>query len=174
MLNQSEPSTTDPTISAPIDVAQDMDGTASQIELLTFSMAEQSYGVDIMRVREIRGWTAPTVLPHAPDFMRGVINLRGTVLPILDLSARLIGDKTQANARHAIIVVEHEDQVIGLLVDAVSDILTLETAQLQDPPDMPGDRIQNTIEALAIVDEVMIRILNLERILAGGTEATTP
>jgi purine-binding chemotaxis protein CheW len=141
-----------------------------RIELLTFTMKDEYYAVDIMRVREIRGWAKPTPLPHAPRFMRGVINLRGAVLPILDLSARLAGEETEATARNVIIVVELADQIAGLLVDAVSDILTLEKSELQPPPDMPGDGAESCISALTVVEDTMIRMLDPQALLRTAGE----
>jgi len=135
------------------------------VELLTFTMGDQYYAVDIMLVREIRGWTKPTPLPHAPDYMRGVINLRGTVLPILDLGARLNGQRTEATGRNVIIVVEIADQIAGLLVDAVSDILTLNRSDMQPPPELTADRNENFIETLTVVDDAMVRTLDMSALL---------
>jgi len=118
-----------------------------------------------MRVREIRGWSRPTPLPHAPHYMRGVINLRGAVLPILDLSSRLTGHETEATARNVIIVVEVANQIAGLLVDSVSDILTIGQNSLQPPPEMPDARSDGFIEALTVIEEEMIRILDLGALL---------
>ena len=82
----------------------------------------QEFAADIMAIREIRGWTDTTALPHVPDYVRGVINLRGMVLPVIDLKARLGLGLTEATPKHVIIVVNADDRTIGLLVDAVSDI----------------------------------------------------
>ena len=144
---------------------------SEQVELLSFTMDGQYYAVDIMLVREIRGWSKPTPLPHAPDYMRGVINLRGTVLPILDLSARLNGKETEAGARNVIIVIEAEDQIAGLLVDAVSDILTLKREEMQPPPEMPGERVENFIETLTIVEGDMVRTLDMKALLKSANES---
>ena len=93
-------------------------------ELISFRIGAQEFCVDIMAVREIRGWTPATPLPQAPSYVRGVINLRGAVLPIVDLSARLgLGD-TEPSVRNVIIVVRIGTRLVGLLVDAVSEILT--------------------------------------------------
>jgi len=111
--------------------------SASEVELLSFRLGEEEYSVDIMSVREIRGWTRATPLPHAPDFVRGVINLRGTVLPVVDLSVRLGMAPVMGDARNVIIVVQMGAQTAGLLVDAVSDILNLPRTDLQPPPISP-------------------------------------
>src|ERR1700754_299029 len=94
-------------------------------ELIAFRIGDQEFCVDIMSVREIRGWTQATAMPHAPHYMMGVINLRGAVLPIIDLSARLGMKLAEPTARHVIIVAQVKRNVVGLLVDAVSDILTI-------------------------------------------------
>ena len=143
---------------------------SAPVELMSFTMDGQYYAVDIMLVREIRGWSKPAPLPHSPKYMRGVINLRGTVLPILDLSARLNGTETEAGARNVIIVIEIADQVAGLLVDAVSDILTLKRDEMQAPPDIPGEHGDNFIETLTIVDGDMVRTLDMKALLQSATE----
>lgn len=135
-------------------------------ELLTFQLAQQEYALDIMSVREIRGWTKTTPMPHAPAFMRGVINLRGTVLPVIDLAARLGLPPLETTPRNVIIVVKVDSGLTGLLVDAVSDIIALTEADMQPPPDVASDPAANTIKALSLMDDRMIRILDLDPIVA--------
>lgn len=135
------------------------------LELLAFRVAEQEYSVDIMSVREIRGWTRATSLPHAPDYVRGVINLRGSVLPVVDLAIRLgieAGDPTE---RSVIIVADVGGRAIGLRVDAVSDILSIPASDLQTPPELLADQSAAFIRALTIVEGRMIRILDVRRVL---------
>lgn len=139
--------------------------TTSEVELLSFRLAEEEYSVDIMSVREIRGWTRATPLPHAPDHVRGVINLRGTVLPVVDLSVRLGMEPVQGDARNVIIVVQVGGQTAGLLVNAVSDILALPRSELQPPPELAADAAHSFIEALTIVEGRMIRVLDLSAVL---------
>src|SRR4051794_27772643 len=107
-----------------------------RFELISFRVGSQEFCVDIMDVREIRGWTLATPLPHSPDFVRGVINLRGAVLPIVDLSARLGLGITETTARSVIIVTRMGERTVGLLVDAVSDILTATQDVIQPTPDV--------------------------------------
>jgi len=139
--------------------------SSAEVELLSFRLAEQEYSVDIMSVREIRGWTRATPLPHAPPHVRGVINLRGTVLPVVDLSTRLGMPPVEGDARNVIIVVQVGNQSAGLLVDAVSDILALPRSELQSPPDLAADEAQSCVQALTIVDGRMIRVLDLTAVL---------
>ena len=138
----------------------------SSSELLTFKLGEQEYALDIMLVREIRGWTRTTPMPHAPPFMRGVINLRGTVLPVMDLAARLGLDPIVTTQRNVIIVVKFNKGMTGLLVDAVSDIIALETSDIQASPEASTDVATNTIRGLSLVEGRMIRILELYNILS--------
>lgn len=142
------------------------DTETTNSELLTFKLGEQDYAVDIMSVREIRGWTKTTPMPHAPEFMRGVINLRGTVLPVMDLAARLGLGPLETTDRNVIIVVKVRDALNGLLVDAVSDIVSLSEEDMQAPPDVGSDATANTIRSLSLIDERMIRVLQLENIIA--------
>jgi len=135
------------------------------IELLTFKLADQEYSLDIMTVREIRGWTKTTPLPHAPGYMKGVINLRGTVLPVMDLSQRLGLEPREHTDRNVIIVVRHEEVMTGLLVDAVSDIIALTADDLQPPPDMQSNGAKNVVSALTLIDERMIRVLDLSSVV---------
>ncbi|WP_299626202.1 chemotaxis protein CheW [uncultured Tateyamaria sp.] len=139
--------------------------TATPVELLTFELSDQEYSLDIMCVREIRGWTRATPLPHAPSYMKGVINLRGTVLPVMDLAERLglpVRDKTE---RNVIIVVKHDDIMTGLLVDAVSDIIALTEEDLQPPPDSTSGQGPSVIKSLTLIDDRMIRVLDLSHIV---------
>lgn len=134
---------------------------ASLTELLTFRLVDQDYALDIMSVREIRGWTRTTPLPHAPSYMRGVINLRGTVLPVMDLAERLGLPAREISDRNVIIVVKQGDAMTGLLVDAVSDIVALTADDLQPPPEMAPSGGPNVVSALTLIEDRMIRILDL-------------
>ncbi|WP_370401346.1 chemotaxis protein CheW [Sulfitobacter sp. JB4-11] len=137
------------------------DTKPATIELLTFRLAEQEYSLDIMSVREIRGWTHATPLPHAPRYMKGVINLRGTVLPVMDLAERLGLPSREQSERNVIIVVKHEDMMTGLLVDAVSDIVALTSDDLQPPPELTSAAAAGVVSALTLIEERMIRVLDL-------------
>ncbi len=141
--------------------------TTSSIELLTFQLADQEYALDIMSVREIRGWTRATPLPHAPHYMKGVINLRGTVLPVIDLALRLGLPEREQSERNVIIVVNFEDAMTGLLVDAVSDIVALTQDDLQPPPELSPGAAPGVVNSLSLIDERMIRVLDLATTVSG-------
>ena len=121
-------------------------------------------------MREIRGWTRTTSLPHAPAFIRGVINLRGTVLPVVDLAMRLGLEETEPKDRNVIIVVDVGTRVMGLRVDAVSDILSFTRDQLQAPPDIASTHRAAFVKALTILEDRMVRLLDLEAVLPSGEE----
>ncbi len=141
------------------------DGAAANTEYLSFGIGEDEYSVDIMSVREIRGWTRTTSLPHAPEFVRGVINLRGTVLPVVDLAMRLGLEKSEPEERNVIIVVDVGSRIMGLRVDAVSDILSFSPDQLQPPPDVVTNEATPFVKALTILDNRMVRLLDLNAVL---------
>lgn len=134
-------------------------------ELISFRIGTQEFCVDIMAVREIRGWTAATPLPQAPGYVRGVINLRGAVLPIVDLSARLGLGETNPDVRNVIIVVRIGQRLVGLLVDAVSEVLTATADMIQPTPDVSCDAVRMFIRGILALDGRMISWITLDRIL---------
>jgi len=134
-------------------------------ELISFRVGVQEFCVDIMAVREIRGWTVATALPRSPGFVRGVINLRGAVLPIVDLAARLGFDSAEPTARHVIIVAQIGSQTVGLLVDAVSDILTVTDDVIQPTPEVASDTAKTFVRGLLAIEGRMISLIGLERLL---------
>jgi len=131
------------------------------LQIITFEVENQLLGVDIMSIREIRAWTPTTRLPQVPDYVAGVVNLRGTVLPVFDLAARLGWRTTEATGRHVIIVTEVDGQFQGLIVDSVSDIVTIGEEDLQPPPSTAGDQIVTFLTGLAALGDRMVMILNL-------------
>lgn len=139
--------------------------TGALRELISFRIGAQEFCVDIMSIREIRGWTAATALPRSPAYVKGVINLRGAVLPIVDLAARLGFESTEANDRNVIIVADIGGQVVGLLVDAVSDILTVTDDVIQPTPDVASETAKTFVRGLIAMDGRMISLIGLERVL---------
>ncbi len=134
-------------------------------EFVAFRVGVQEFCIDIMGVREIRGWTLATPLPHAPPYVRGVINLRGAVLPIVDLAMRFGLGLTEPTPRSVIIVVQVHQQVVGLLVDAVSDILTVSEVSMQPTPDIASDLAKTFVKGVYAVDGRMISIVALDCVL---------
>ena len=135
-------------------------------QLITFQIGEQFLGVDIMAIREIRAWSPSTLLPHVPDYVRGVINLRGNVLPVIDLAARLGWGLTEPTGRHVIIVVRIAEQLHGLIVDAVNDIVTVNDEAMQAPPSLSTDSASAFLKGLVAVEDRMVMVLSLDNLAA--------
>lgn len=134
-------------------------------EYVAFRLADQDFCIDISAVREIRGWSPTTPMPRTPDYISGLINLRGTVIPILDLSLRFGFCKTETTPRHVIIVVQIDNQSVGLLVDGVSDILTVSADSLQPTPEVGADPARAFVSnVIASEDGRMIRLVDLSQV----------
>ncbi len=145
-----------------------MDATESLSEgreLIAFRVGRQEFCINVMMVREIRGWTAATALPRAPRYVKGVINLRGAVLPIVDLAVRLGMPGAEPTARNVIIVVQICQRQVGILVDAVSDILTANDNVIQPLPDVTSDLVKSFVKGLLPMDGRMVSLITLDDVL---------
>ena len=141
------------------------DGGANSTEFISFAIGDEQYGVAIMAVREIKGWSTITVLPNQPDYMRGVLNLRGVMVPIIDLRCRFSQGLTEATPMHIVIVVQVANKTIGLLADRVLDIVSVDTAQIQPVPHVSRLGQGNFLAGLVTVQDGMIALLDLDRLL---------
>lgn len=131
-------------------------------QYITFSIGDEEFGVDIVTVQEIKGWTETTNLPSAPPYMLGVLNLRGIIVPIYDLRARFgLGD-TIPSQNHVIVIVMVGDRIMGILVDAVSDILTVGVTKIRAVPEMGSNVDQRFLSGLVAVDDRMVALLELK------------
>lgn len=137
------------------------------LEFILLEVAAGTYCVDIGAVREIRGFTAITPLPHAPEHVLGVINLRGAVMPVLDLRARLGLGRTEPSGRHVIVVVSHGGKTAGLLVDAVQETLTLAPEQLQPAPEYLGPAEARIVDAIIALEGRVLSHLSTAALLPG-------
>ncbi|MDD1620415.1 MAG: chemotaxis protein CheW [Methylococcaceae bacterium] len=139
-------------------------------QYLTFLVGDESFAVSILDVKEIIEITNVTHVPLTPDFIYGVINLRGNVVPVIDLSARLKNRRAEISKRSCIVLVAVEtaegSQLIGMLVDEVREILEIPTANIQPPPDFGADIRTDFIQAMARVDDVFIILLAMNRVLS--------
>ena len=150
--------------------------TTVEVGIVAVRVGVQEFALDIMSVREIRGWTPPIPLPHAPAYVRGVTDLRGMVIPIIDLSARLGLGAAEASATSVVVVAEVRGRLAGLLVDGVSDLIDLDQSQLQPTPETgsaePGKIIQGVFDiggrilGLIAVDAVIPEDLAVPEALA--------
>lgn len=147
---------------------------AVQTELITFAIGDEQYGVDIMSVREIKGWTDITHLPKQPDYIRGVLNLRGVMVPIIDLRCRLGEGLTEATALHVVIIVQITDQQIGLLADRVLDIVAFEVSQVQPVPKVARNSGVDLLSGLVTSEGGMIALIDLQHLLSSAGEEPAP
>lgn len=140
------------------------------VQLVVFSVGEQTYGVEITNVREIRAWGGATPLPNTRDYVRGVINLRGTIVPIFDLRARFGGGRTDATRTHVVVVLSVGEKWVGMLVDAVSDILTVSRDDIHPVPE--GNSLDTElIDGIVTYDKRMVGLVDLEAVVQGGRAA---
>ncbi len=138
---------------------------AANSELIAFRLGSQEFCLDIMSVRDIRGWTPTTPLPHSSQYVKGVINLRGAVLPVVDLAARLGFSPAEPSARHVIIITQVGNQTIGLLVDAVSDILTVDSGSIQATPNVASELARAFMKGVIAMEGRMISLIALDSVL---------
>ncbi|MEQ8763291.1 MAG: chemotaxis protein CheW [Planctomycetota bacterium] len=140
-------------------------------QYLTFFLTGQEYGVDILRVQEIKGWDTVTAIPNTPEYIKGVINLRGTIVPIIDLRQRFGLAANDYGPTTVVIVVRVESEngqsrVLGTVVDAVSDVYNVADVDLKPPPDFGSDAATGFVKGLATVDEKMVILLDIDRLVA--------
>jgi purine-binding chemotaxis protein CheW len=139
------------------------------MQVVSFKVGDEHYGIDIQLVREIRAWQVATQLPNTPSFVRGVINLRGTIVPILDLRARFGQGTTEPGTAHVVIVVAVGTRIVGILVDSVSDIVTLPKGDIKAVPTMEGSAASDCLDGLVTVNEQMIALVSVERVASAAT-----
>ena len=136
------------------------------LQLIAFSIGEQIYGVEITTVREIRAWNGATPLPNTREFVRGVINLRGTIVPIYDLRARFGDGKTEPTKNHVVVVMSVGDKWVGILVDAVSDILTVSKDEIHTVPEGNASDTE-LLSGIITHENAMVGLIDLHAIVAG-------
>lgn len=155
--------------------AQELDSISAaqsihENQYLTFILGEEEYGVDILRVQEIRGWDMVTRIPNAPHFIKGVINLRGTVVPIVDLRERFGMDSMPYNELTVVIVLrvrsEGKDRIMGVVVDAVSEVYHVPEEQIKPAPDVSYVINMSYIRGIATVDEKMLVVLDIDQLMS--------
>ena len=161
-----------------MDIAQALrTDTASTVtsdarQYLTFLLADAEYGVDILRVQEIKGWDTVTALPHTPEYVQGVMNLRGAIVPILDLRLRFHMEHLDYGPTTAVVVLkvahDHGSRIMGLVVDAVSDVHHVTDAELRPAPECSSTASSECVKGLATVNEKMLIILDIDQLLNAG------
>jgi purine-binding chemotaxis protein CheW len=147
--------------------------SAAQIsanKYLTFVLATEEYAIDILRVQEIKGWSKVTVIPNTPKYICGVINLRGTIVPIVDLRLRFGLERLDYGQMTVVVVVKvmsknNRERIMGIVVDAVSDVYDVTESEIKPPPDFGSVISIEFIKGLATVTEKMVIVLDIDRLL---------
>lgn len=139
---------------------------ALQSEFVSFTVAGQAFCLKITQIREIRRWSPVTILPHAPADVLGVMNLRGAVIPIYDLSARFGLQQTEASERNVVIVVAVHGKPVGLLAESVSEIISINPEEIQETPQVDSRCTMEYIQGIISHDDTMVRIINLDAVIS--------
>lgn len=152
---------------------EQLDTLSSQIsfatdgnQYLTFTLGEEEYGVEILKVQEIKGYSAVTPIPNTPPYIRGVMNLRGTIIPVMDLRAKFGLAATAYNQFTVIIVVLVGTKVVGVIVDAVSDVLNIPSTDIQAAPDFGAQVETRFISGMAKAGEKLIVLVDIEKVIS--------
>ena len=146
--------------------------SATQTQSISFAIGDDQYGVDIMAVREIKGWSEITHLPRQPDYVRGVLNLRGVIVPIIDLRCRFGQGLTDATPLHVVIIVQIASRQVGLLADRVLDIVSFEPSQVQPVPKVAKSARADFLSGLVTIENQMLALIDLPNLLtSAGNES---
>lgn len=156
-------------------IGADLDENTQQF--LTFILAGEEYGVDILRVQEIKGWDAVTQVPNTPEYVRGVINLRGTIVPIIDLRIRFDMEHLAYGPTTVVIVLKvmsdkDNSRIMGIVVDGVSDVYNIKNDEMNSAPDFGEGVDSSFVKGLATVEEKMVIILDIDHMLNSNELAT--
>lgn len=137
-------------------------------EYLTFRLGQEEYGIDILKVQEIRGYEPPTRIANAPVFIKGVVNLRGTIVPIVDMRLKFNCAKAEYNSFTVVIILNLRNRIVGIVVDSVSDVMELSAASIQPAPDIDSTIDSSCILGLGSVSERMLILLDIEQLMSGA------
>jgi purine-binding chemotaxis protein CheW len=137
-------------------------------EFLTFRLGAEEYGIDILRVQEIRSYEEPTRIANAPSFIKGVVNLRGVIVPVVDLRIKLNCEKVEYNGFTVVIVLNVRGRVVGAVVDSVSDVLELSQELIKPAPEMHTTVDTGFITGIASVGERMLILMDIEALMSGA------
>jgi purine-binding chemotaxis protein CheW len=138
-------------------------------EYLTWRLGAEEYGVDIQKVQEIRSYEQPTRIPNAPSFIKGVVNLRGVIVPVVDLRLKLNCAAAEYTSFTVVIVLAVRGRVVGAVVDSVTDVLDLASASIKAPPELSSDNGPDFITGIASVDDRMLMLVDIEALLGEST-----
>ena len=151
--------------SAPPAVAATAAAATALREFLAFKLGAEEYGIDILRVQEIRSYEAPTRIANAPDFIKGVVNLRGVIVPIVDLRLKFKLERADYDGFTVVIVLNIGHRVVGMVVDGVSDVITLSAEQLRPVPEFNSAVDSDHLLAIGAIDERMLILIDIEKLM---------
>ena len=140
----------------------------SNNEFLTFTLGKEEYGIDILRMQEIRGYDAVNAIANTPEFIKGVINLRGIIVPIVDMRIKFNLGKAEYNQFTVVIILNLSHRVVGMVVDGVSDVITLTADQIKAAPEFSASLDTRYIMGLGAVDSRMIILMDIERLMTSS------
>jgi purine-binding chemotaxis protein CheW len=143
-------------------------GTSGAREYLTFRLDQEEYGIDILKVQEIRGYEHPTRVANAPDFIKGVVNLRGTIVPIVDMRLKFGCSKAEYNAFTVVIILNLRHRIVGIVVDSVSDVMELPSESLKSAPEMDSVIDSGAVLGLGSLGDRMLILLDIERLMSAA------
>ena len=135
-------------------------------EYLTFRLDQEEYGIDILKVQEIRGYEPPTRVANAPDFIKGVVNLRGTIVPIVDMRLKFNCSKVEYNTFTVVIILNLRSRIVGVVVDSVSDVMELPPDGIKAAPDIDSVIDSGAVLGLGSLGERMLILLDIERLMS--------
>jgi purine-binding chemotaxis protein CheW len=172
MSTQAEAVATNPPMPTVSGAGNNASGAAAQTQSISFAIGDDQYGVDIMAVREIKGWSEITHLPRQPDYVRGVLNLRGVIVPIIDLRCRFGQGLTEATPLHVVIIVQIAARQVGLLADRVLDIVSFELSQVQAVPKVAKSSRADFLSGLVTIENGMLALIDLPNLLTPAADET--
>jgi purine-binding chemotaxis protein CheW len=140
-------------------------------EYLTFRLGEEEYGIDILKVQEIRGYEQPTRIANAPPFIKGVVNLRGVIVPIVDLRLKFALGSAEYNAFTVVIILSLGARIVGIVVDSVSDVMELAPEQIRAAPEIASVVDSNFITGLGTLNDRMLILIEIERLMGASEMA---
>ncbi len=137
-------------------------------EFLTFTLGKEEYGIDILRVQEIRGYDAVTTLANMPDFIKGVINLRGIIVPIIDMRIKFHLGNVEYNQFTVVIILNVAHRIIGMVVDGVSDVITLNSEQIKPSPEFGSTLDTKYVTGIGAVEDRMLILIDIEKLMTSS------
>ena len=156
----------------PVENNENKVDVENSINLVTFKLGNNEYAIDIMQAKEIIKMEKITLIPNAPDYVEGVINLRGNIIPIVDLKKRFNLDENEGEKNTGIIIVKIDDVDMGIIIDAISKVVSIATSNIQPPPPMLSGIGQKYIKGVAKLEDKLLVVLDLEKLIVSDDDDT--